>query len=71
MQMISDKTIIVTNKLGISATFEAGVPRAVRADLVELAVEAGAKAIETEKVEEKKPAPARRTVKKDSTPLEE
>ena len=59
MKMVSEKTMIVTNSVGISAYFEAGVEREVREDLVELAKEAGAKAVEVEK-----PAPKRAAAKK-------
>lgn len=65
MKMISQKRMIVTNPLGLSVFFEAGVEREVREDMVELAKEAGATPVEAvEKEEKPKPTSTRRSTAK-------
>ena len=59
MKMISEHQVIVTNPLGRSVTFLAGVERDVREDFVELAKEAGA--VEVEAPKPAKRAPAKKT----------
>ena len=59
MKMISEKRMIVTNPLGLSVFFEAGVERDVRKDMIDLAKDAGAV-----EVEAPKPAPVKRATKK-------
>lgn len=46
---VSDRDIVVADKKGVSARFEAGVPRPLRESLVALALAAGAREVEAPK----------------------
>ena len=57
MKMISEKRMIVTNPLGLSVFFEAGVEREVRKDMIDLAKDAGALVVKAPKRAAVKRAP--------------
>lgn len=60
MKMVCEQRTIVTNPLGISVFFEAGVEREVRKDMIDLAKEAGAVEVvkPTKRAPTKKESPA-------------